>query len=115
MIDVSYYSIVNVQDFAFNSINGDKKYNADDLCEWLSTTNSDGVVSTSSAYPLKVERSSATTLLLRTGKGLISGHSMKVINDITIDIETKPASTDISRIDIVGFRLNTITRQVEPF
>jgi hypothetical protein len=113
MSEASYYN--NIKDFAFNSVGDDRLYDANDLCDWLKSTNSNGVRA-NPVDQLKVKPSTGLTVQITKGVGLINGHSMELTDAITIPVDTAPlASTGYSRKDIVGFRVNNIDRKMEIF
>lgn len=109
--------IENTKGFAFNSVGDDRSYDANDLCDWLKSTNSNGVRA-NPVDQLKVIPPTTSDLIVQVtaGVGLINGHSMELSNTLSILLDdAPPASVGQSRIDIVGFRINYSDRRMEIF
>lgn len=104
--------INNVEYSFFNSVEDDRLYDADDLCNWLKATKTNGVI-TRPEGQLKVTAGSGLAVNIAAGVGVIDGRRMELAATTSINLEA--ANTAYDRIDIVGFRIEFDNRRVVPF
>lgn len=91
----------------FNSVNGDRKYNADKLTGWLSVLVGSGV-SGVDINSLKVVPKSGMTVTIKAGKAFIDGHYL--YNDTDYDIALSASSPTVDRTDRIVFYLDNVNR-----
>ncbi|TQR27209.1 hypothetical protein C7Y47_23625 [Lysinibacillus sphaericus] len=94
----------------FNSVNGDRRYDAKFFAEYFASFIGDGVFPNPSNGLQLVEGTGMQTIL-KVGKGWIKGYY--VINDSDYIIKHDIADGVLKRIDRVVMRLNYLTRQIE--
>lgn len=94
----------------FNSVNGDRRYDAKFFAEYFASFIGDGVFPNPSNGLQLVEGQGMQTIL-KPGKGWIKGYY--VINDSDYIIKHDIADGVLKRIDRVVMRLNYLTRQIE--
>lgn len=88
----------------FNSVNGDRKYNAETMSEYFDGIVSDGVYE-SVGDKLRVVASGADmTISVETGRALIECHWLK--NDATENITLNAADVQYGRYDSIGVKLD---------
>lgn len=93
----------------FNSENGDRKYNADDISNFFYKLISDGVLATPSTN-LQVQAGSGMTVLVAPGYGMICA---KYINATTAQsVQLEAADIALNRIDRIVIRLDRNARQI---
>lgn len=93
----------------FNSENGDRKYNADDISNFFYKLISDGVLATPSTN-LQVQAGSGMTVLVAPGYGMICA---KYINATTAQsVQLEAADIALNRIDRIVIRLDRNDRQI---
>lgn len=93
----------------FNSENGDRKYNADDISNFFYKLISDGVLATPSTN-LQVQAGSGMTVLVAPGYGMICA---KYINATTAQsVKLEAADIALNRIDRIVIRLDRNARQI---
>lgn len=93
----------------FNSENGDRKYNADDISIFFYKLISDGVLATPSTN-LQVQAGSGMTVLMAPGYGMICA---KYINATTAQsVQLEAADIALDRIDRIVLRLDRNARQI---
>jgi hypothetical protein len=88
----------------FNSINGDRKYNADDISNYFLKLISNGVFATP-ASAMQVQASSGMTVRVSAGWGFIN--CKWINNDSPYLITLDAADVVLNRIDRIVLRLNT--------
>lgn len=96
----------------FNSVDGDRVYDAKDLTDWLAATKTNGVL-TRPEGQLKVTASSGMNVSVSAGVGIIDGTTMKLSTAATITVAA--ASTAYPRIDRIGFRIDYDNRRMTLF
>ena len=94
----------------FNSVNGDRRYDAAWFAEYFATFIGDGVFPNPSNGLQLVEGQGMRTTI-KAGKGWIKGHY--VTNDSDYIIQHDIADGILKRIDRIVLRLNHIKRQIE--
>ena len=93
----------------FNSENGDRKYNADDISDFFYKLISDGVLATPSTN-LQVQAGSGMTVSVSPGYGMICS---KYINATTAQsVQLEAADIALDRIDRIVLRLDRQNRQI---
>lgn len=93
----------------FNSENGDRKYNADDISNFFYKLISDGVLATPSTN-LQVQAGSGMTVLVAPGYGMICA---KYINATTAQsVQLEAADIALNRIDRIVIQLDRNARQI---
>lgn len=90
----------------FNSVNGDRKYDADDITEWLTPFFTTGVFK----GDLQVVANNNMSVTIRTGYCNIGGKVKHFEEETTLDLET--ASGTLNRIDNVILRRNDTDRDL---
>lgn len=98
----------NIEYAPFNSVNQDRKINADHLARWLSSVNSDGVARKFDEFEATI--SNDTNVVINTGVGFVDGHHIYLKAAQSIPIAE--ASNSSERIDTIGFRLDVANRKV---
>ena len=93
----------------FNSVNGDRTYNADDMSNYFEGIISDGVFS-NVGQAFKVSSNSNMTVKVGSGKGIIKNKYVNSTASETLNIETAHAT--LSRYDAVVLKCNLSTRQI---
>lgn len=88
----------------FNSIGGDRKYNAEQVSEFFGGLISSGVLPNPSTN-LQVMAKTGMTVQVMPGKGFIDSHWVK--NDAYLDLAVETADSILNRIDAVVMKLNT--------
>lgn len=92
----------------FNSVNGDRVYNAEDVGRYLHGIVSDGVYQDDTGR-MQVIASSGMTVAVQAGRAMLSYHYME--NDsaysVTLDI-----GTTLPRIDLIVLRLDLTNRNI---
>lgn len=94
----------------FNSINGDRKYDAKWFAQYFATFIGNGVFPNPSTGLQVVEGTNMTTVV-KAGKGWIEGYF--IVNDADYVLTHDIADGVLKRIDRVVMRLNYLTRQIE--
>ena len=95
----------------FNSVNGDRKYNAEQINEFFGQLISSGVLPNPSTN-LQVKAKSGMTVQVLAGKGFIDSHWVK--NDAAAEFTLDTADSVLNRIDaiIMKLDLNTDARTI---
>lgn len=95
----------------FNSVNGDRKYTAEQINEFFGGLISSGVLPNPSTN-LQVVAKSGMTVQVKAGKGYIDSHWVK--NDNALDLTIDTADSILNRIDAVIMKLyeNTSARTI---
>ena len=93
----------------FNSISGDRVYNATNFAEYFSTFVGNGVFA-QPANGLQVVSNSNLSLIVRAGKAWINGYYL--VNDSNHTITLDAADSTLNRIDRIVVRLDFTTRLI---
>lgn len=93
----------------FNSVDGDRKYSADDLSSFFVKLISDGVFPNPSNN-LKVVAKSGLTVTVKEGFGFIKAKYAENTSDYDLTLDA--ADTDNPRIDRIVLRLSTTNRNI---
>ena len=88
----------------FNSVNGDRKYNAEQISEYFGGLISSGVLANPSTN-LQVVAKSGMTVQVLAGKGFIDSHWVKNTGAIELTLDAASSLTD--RYDAIVMRLDT--------
>lgn len=94
----------------FNSINGDRTYNADDMSEYFNGLVSNGVYE-SVGGALQVLAGSGMTVNVQTGRAIINSKWLK--NDAVLSLNITAAHAVLNRYTAVVLRLDIANRLVE--
>lgn len=94
----------------FNSVNGDRRYNAAFFAEYFASFIANGVFPNPSTNLQVIEGTNMTTIV-KPGKGWINGYYIH--NDSDQVLEHDIADGILKRIDRVVMRLNYKSRQIE--
>jgi len=100
-----------IRSFPFNSISGDRKYNATHWAEYFATFIGNGIFPNPSDN-LQVMASSDMTVTLKAGMAWIDGHIM--INDSDYILDIDPADGILDRKDRVVARWDALGREITP-
>ena len=90
----------------FNSVNGDRIYDAADIAAFLKRFFTNGVFNNT----LKVSSNDNMTVSVSAGAGNINGYCYENTEELTLDIQE--ADSTLSRIDSVILRLDLTNRQI---
>lgn len=90
----------------FNSVNGDRVYDASDIARFLKKFFTNGVFNNS----LQVKANDNMTVSVSVGTANIEGYSYELDEELVLDIEE--ADSTLSRIDSVILRLDLTNRQI---
>lgn len=93
----------------FNSIDGDRKYNADQMSNYFEGLVSDGVYN-GVGQSLVVLADTGLKVNVGTGRAVISSRWMK--NDSAFNIELNPAHATLDRIDSIVVKLDMLNRTI---
>lgn len=93
----------------FNSLNGDRKYNAEDMSEYFDGLITNGVYE-SIGDRLQVTAGEVMTVNVGTGRAMIDCHWIK--NDAVLNLTIDPADVQLKRIDVVAVKLDLNDRQI---
>lgn len=93
----------------FNSIDGDRKYNADQMSEYFNGLVSDGVYETV-GNAFQVKASSGMTISVGTGRALID--SKWINNDAAYNIEINASHVTLNRYTAIVLRLDRANRNI---
>lgn len=96
--------------FVFNSINGDRRYKAEDFREYFASFIGNGVFPNPSSN-LQVVDNNNMTITVKKGKGWINGAIYINTDDLVINID--PADGILNRIDRVVLRFDTLNRNIK--
>lgn len=96
----------------FNSLAGDREYNAAHWADYFAAFISNGVFPNPSTG-MQIMESSGLTVNMMAGRGFIDGYWIK--NDSAYPITLDAAEPVLDRIDVIGFKLVIGTREVIPF
>lgn len=94
----------------FNSINGDRTYNADDMSEYFNGLVSNGVYE-SVGGALQVLAGSGMTVNVQTGRAIINSKWLK--NDAVLSLNITAAHAVLNRYTAIVLRLDMANRLVE--
>lgn len=90
----------------FNSLNGDRKYNAEQINEFFGSLISSGVLPTPSTS-LQVIAKNDMTVQVKPGKGFINSHWVK--NDAILELTLDTADSMLQRWDAIIMKLDEST------
>lgn len=96
--------------FVFNSVNGDRRYKAEDFREYFASFIGNGVFPNPSTN-LQVTDNNNMTITVRKGKGWINGAIYINTDDLVINID--PADGILNRIDRIVLRFDTLNRNIK--
>lgn len=92
----------------FNSINGDRTYNADDVSDYMGLFYSDGIAKGLDAYPSS-HSAASSYVTIDSGTALINGKYVTTDSEITFEIPSNNTNDD--RIDYIYAYCNKETRE----
>lgn len=95
----------------FNSVNSDRKYNADDFNAFFNGILSDTGVMKKSGNGLKITAGDGMTVNLTTGRARINQHFVAVT--APINIELSGSSLTLNRYDAICLRMTASERKIE--
>lgn len=95
--------------FIFNSVNGDRRYKADDFREYFASFIGNGVFPNPSTG-LQTLSNTDMTVTIRTGKGWINGAIYHNTEDLILKLDN--ADGVLSRIDRVVLRMDRLDRNI---
>ncbi|KMY49573.1 hypothetical protein [Peribacillus loiseleuriae] len=95
----------------FNSVNGDRKYKADDFASYFATFISNGVFPNPSTG-FQVVTNGDMTVSLKAGKAWIKGYY--ITNDADFTLTIGVADGVLNRIDRIVLRLDYLNRMITP-
>ncbi|MCY6372471.1 hypothetical protein [Clostridium ganghwense] len=95
--------------FIFNSVNGDRKYKAENFREYFASFIGNGVFPNPSTN-LQVMANDDMTVTIKQGKGWINGAIYINTDDYIVSVD--PADGVLSRIDRVVLRMDTVERKI---
>lgn len=101
---------MTIQSGFFNSVNGDRRYDAPWFAEYFATFIGNGVFPNPSTGLQVVEGTNMQTIV-KPGKGWINGYY--VVNDSDYVLQHDIADGVLKRMDRIVLRLNYLTRQIE--
>ena len=93
----------------FNSVNGDRKYNADQISEYFEGIVSQGVFQSLDSG-MAVSAGTGLTVNVAAGRAIVQNHWIK--NDATLTLDISAASTTYARIDAVVLRFSSSNRNI---
>ena len=93
----------------FNSVNGDRKYDAGGFAEYFATFIGNGVFPNLSTN-LQVVANNDMTVAVRAGQAWINGYIY--INDDSYILDIEPAGGVLNRIDRIVFRYDNMDREI---
>ena len=93
----------------FNSVNGDRKYDASKFAEYFASFIGNGVFPNPSTG-LQVTANNDMTITVKAGKAWINGYI--IINDDDYIFQLEPADGVLSRIDRIVARYDTVDREI---
>lgn len=94
----------------FNSINGDRKYKAEDFAQYFATFIGNGIfVNPSDCLQIKANGDSMS-VIVRPGKAWVNGYYL--INDGDYNLALSAGDTTLNRIDRIVIRLDFIQRKM---
>lgn len=96
--------------FCFNSINGDRKYKAEDFREYFATFIGNGVFPNPSTNLQVIGENGDMTVTLKVGNGWINGALYINDNDLILPIDV--ADGVLNRIDRIVLRMDTVGRAI---
>lgn len=94
----------------FNSHNHDRKYNADDLCNYIADLYDTGILINKS-NALQVVANNDMTVTLKSGVAYINGHRYENTDDLILTLDN--ADGVLNRKDIIVVRYDKVARNVK--
>ena len=95
----------------FNSINGDRKYNAEDMTMYFKGLVSDGVYQTVGNM-LAVNAGDGMTVTIGTGRALVNMHWIENTSIMSVDLGTASVSSDTYKLIVLHCDLTDDVRSV---
>lgn len=95
----------------FNSINGDRKYNAEDMTMYFKGLVSDGVYQTVGNM-LAVNAGDGMTVTIGTGRALVNMHWIENTSIMSVDLGTASVSSDTYKLIVLRCNLTDDARSV---
>lgn len=95
----------------FNSVDGDRRYNASDFAAYFAAFIANGVFPNPSTG-LQVMSNSGMNVVLKPGRAWINGYFLTNDSDYTISLDV--ADGVLKRIDRIVLRLNNLDREIVP-
>lgn len=96
--------------FFFNSLNGDRQYQADDFVSYFKELVTNGVFKDSSELNLKVQAYSGMKVRVNKGAAIINGY--RYLNDANLDLTIEASDNINPRIDLIVLRLDIVNREI---
>lgn len=96
--------------FFFNSLNGDRKYQADDFVSYFKELVTNGVFKDDDLLNLKVQAYSGMKVRVNKGAAIINGY--RYLNDASLDLTVEASDPINPRIDLVVLRLDVVNRTI---
>lgn len=96
--------------FVFNSINGDRKYKAEDFREYFSSFIGNGIFPNPSDCLQVMGNNNNMTVTIKAGKGWINGAIYTNTGDFILNIDV--ADGILNRIDRIALRFDTVGRAI---
>lgn len=93
----------------FNSVNGDRKYNAEDIAEYFRSFIGNGIFANPSTN-LQVISNNNMTVILKAGKAWINGYFYYCTDDLIINIDN--ADGVLNRIDKIVIKMDKTARTI---
>lgn len=100
-----------IRSFPFNSINGDRKFNAFHWTEYFNWLVGNGIFPNPSTN-LQVTSNNNMTITVKKGAAWINGHIVTSDEDLVLSLEG--ADGLLNRIDRIALRLDVVDRQIIP-
>jgi len=94
----------------FDSVNGDRRYSAEDFTNFLGNLVSDGVIANSSAS-LQVQKYEGRTVKITAGWAYIQGHYVHNDTDLYLTLDEPDVLRD--RVDRIVVRLDKMERKID--
>ncbi|GEM_PF-1832011 len=96
----------------FNSVNGDRKYKAEEIASYFASFIGNGVFPNPSTS-LQVASNNNMTVTLKPGKAWINGYFYSNTDDLILNINASDGTLD--RIDRVVLRLDFVNREIKAY
>ncbi|MGE6515205.1 hypothetical protein [Lysinibacillus sphaericus] len=94
----------------FNSINGDRRYKADDFAQYFATFIGNGIFVKPSDCLQVMAVTNAMKVIIRPGKAWVNGYYL--INDADHTLNIESSDTGLNRIDRIVIRLDFLQRKM---
>ncbi|SCL88052.1 hypothetical protein [Sporanaerobacter sp. PP17-6a] len=96
--------------FCFNSVDGDRKYKAEDFRDYFASFVANGVFPSPSDGLQAIANSSGMSIIIKQGKGWINGAIYVNTDDLILNIDA--ADGTLNRIDRIVLRMDTVDRAI---